>query len=162
MHEPLQQLIVQHPGPMKIWGRNHKGGGGGFATGLFRCEKFRILNVCEISRSNFRPLCEINPLRKFLVRKIRGAKIPSPPVATPRACGCADMPLCRGRTEHCMSHCTGMPQHVANQMQAAPAARGRRSGGMPSQMLCPSFDRRTLMADVGVCTRHAGGPCIRR
>ena len=34
---------------------------------------------CEISRSIFRPLCEINPARKFLLRKIPGAKI-SPPL----------------------------------------------------------------------------------
>ena len=53
-------------------------GGGNFATGIFRCGKFRISNVCEISRSMFRPLCEINPARNFLQRKIPGAKIPPP------------------------------------------------------------------------------------
>ena len=40
-------------------------GGGNFATGIFRCGKFRISNVCEISRSIFRPLCEINPARNL-------------------------------------------------------------------------------------------------
>ena len=40
-------------------------GGGDFATGIFRCGKFRISNVCEISRSIFRPLCEINPVRNL-------------------------------------------------------------------------------------------------
>ena len=33
--------------------------------GIFRCGKFRTSNVCEISRSIFRPLCEINPVRKL-------------------------------------------------------------------------------------------------
>ena len=33
--------------------------------GIFRCGKFRISNVCEISRSIFRPLCEINPARNL-------------------------------------------------------------------------------------------------
>ena len=37
-----------------------------------------ILEGCEISRRIFRPLCEINPVRNFLVRKILGAKIPPP------------------------------------------------------------------------------------
>ena len=40
-------------------------GGGDFAGGIFRCGKFRISNVCEISRSIFRPLCEINPVRNL-------------------------------------------------------------------------------------------------
>ena len=40
-------------------------GGGDFATGIFRRGKFRISNVCEISRSIFRPLCEINPARNL-------------------------------------------------------------------------------------------------
>ena len=42
-----------------------QGGGGYFAGGIFRCGKFRISNVCEISRSIFRPLCEINPVRNL-------------------------------------------------------------------------------------------------
>ena len=42
-----------------------KGRGGDFATGIFRCGKFPISNVCEISRSIFRPLCEINPARNL-------------------------------------------------------------------------------------------------
>ena len=33
--------------------------------GIFRCGKFRISNVCEISRSIFRLLCEINPVRNL-------------------------------------------------------------------------------------------------
>ena len=40
-------------------------GGGDFAGGIFRCGKFRISNVCEISHSIFRPLCEINPVRNL-------------------------------------------------------------------------------------------------
>ena len=41
------------------------GGGQNFAGGIFRCGKFRFSNVCEISRSIFRPLCEINPARNL-------------------------------------------------------------------------------------------------
>ena len=40
-------------------------GGGDFAGGIFHCGKFRISNVCEIFRSIFRPLCEINPVRNL-------------------------------------------------------------------------------------------------
>ena len=37
-----------------------------------------ILEGCEISRGIFRPLCEVNPVRNFLMRKIPGAKPPPP------------------------------------------------------------------------------------
>ena len=40
-------------------------GGENFATGIFRCGKFHVSNVCEISRSIFRLLCEINPVRNL-------------------------------------------------------------------------------------------------
>ena len=40
-------------------------GGGDFATGIFRCGKFRTSNVFEISRSVLRPLCEINSSRNL-------------------------------------------------------------------------------------------------
>ena len=39
--------------------------GGYFAGGIFCCGKFRISNVCEISRSIFKPLCEINPVQNL-------------------------------------------------------------------------------------------------
>ena len=51
-------------------------GGGGSRGGIFRCGKFRISNVCEISRSIFRPLCEIKPLG---IRRIRGRDASPPP-----------------------------------------------------------------------------------
>ena len=38
-----------------------------------------ILEGCEMSRGIVRPLCEINSLRNFLVRKNPCAKIPPPP-----------------------------------------------------------------------------------
>ena len=41
-------------------------------------ENSTILEGCEISRGIFRPLCEINPVRSFLVRKIPSAKIAPP------------------------------------------------------------------------------------
>ena len=44
---------------------HHVQGGGDFAGGIFHCGTFRISNVCEISRSIFRPLCEINPVRNL-------------------------------------------------------------------------------------------------
>ena len=40
-------------------------GGGGVRGGIFRCGKFRTSNVCKISRSIFRPLCEINPVQNL-------------------------------------------------------------------------------------------------
>ena len=40
-------------------------GGGGFATGIFRCGKFRTSNVCVISCSILRPLCEIKSCRNL-------------------------------------------------------------------------------------------------
>ena len=43
----------------------HVTGGGDFAGGIFRCGKFRISDVCEISRSIVTPLCEINPVRNL-------------------------------------------------------------------------------------------------
>ena len=42
-------------------------GGGGFAPGIFRCGKFHISNVCEISHSVLRPLCEINSCRNLAI-----------------------------------------------------------------------------------------------
>ena len=48
-----------------------RGGGGIFTGGIFRCGKFRISNVCEISHSIFRPLCEINTVRNLAT----GAKL---------------------------------------------------------------------------------------
>ena len=39
-----------------------------------------ILEGCEISRGIFRPLCEINSVRNFLVRKTPVRKSPPPPV----------------------------------------------------------------------------------
>ena len=38
-----------------------------------------ILEGCEISRGIFRPPCEINSVRNFLVRKNPCAKVPPPP-----------------------------------------------------------------------------------
>ena len=40
-------------------------GGGGFAMGIFRCGKFRTSNVCEISCSILRLLCEIHSCRNL-------------------------------------------------------------------------------------------------
>ena len=50
-----------------------RGGGGGFAVGVFLCGIFRVSNWCEISNTTFRLLYEINPLRNlatFLVQQL--------------------------------------------------------------------------------------------
>ena len=38
----------------------------------------KALEACEISRSIFRPLCEVNPVQNFLMQKIPGATPPPP------------------------------------------------------------------------------------
>ena len=63
----LDVITWNKDGPSRSKGPffDYTGGGEYFAGEIFRCGKFRTSNVCEISRSIFRPLCEINPVRNL-------------------------------------------------------------------------------------------------
>ena len=64
-HNMRREERVTVQGPVKQQksdGMSHRA----FATGIFHGGKFRISNVCEISRSIPGPLCEINSCRNFV------------------------------------------------------------------------------------------------
>ena len=73
----VKNAILDAPGNLQ----NNPGTHWNLAVQCRNCpaENSTMLEGCEISRGIFRPLCEINWVRNFVVRKIPGAKPPPPP-----------------------------------------------------------------------------------